>query len=126
MTSRIVKTASRTIIPFIVLFGLYMILYGHISPGGGFQGGVILAMGAILIIVAYGTDTLQRYTLHLSLLELVGVTVFILLGFVGIFYGGSFFSSFGMIWVFNILIGLKVCAGIILFIMLLIRWEIQL
>jgi multicomponent Na+:H+ antiporter subunit B len=125
MTSRIIKTASRTIIPFIFLFGFYMILYGHISPGGGFQGGVILAMGAILIFVAYETDTFHRYTLHLSLLELLGITLFLLLGLFGIWYGGSFFSSFGMIWVFNIIIGIKVFAGIVLFYMLLIRWEIQ-
>lgn len=124
MTSRIIKTASRTIIPFIFLFGFYMILYGHISPGGGFQGGVILAMGAILIFVAYETDTFHRYTLHLSLLELLGITLFLLLGLFGIWYGGSFFSSFGMIWVFNIIIGIKVFAGIVLFYMLLIRWEI--
>ncbi len=122
MTSRIVKTASRTIIPFIILFGIYMILYGHISPGGGFQGGVILAMGVILIIVSYGESTLDRYVTHLSLIEILGVALFILAGIIGIFMQGSFFSSFNAIWMLNIIIGIKVASGLILFFMLFIRW----
>jgi multicomponent Na+:H+ antiporter subunit B len=122
MTSRIVKTASRTIIPFIILFGIYMILYGHISPGGGFQGGVILAMGVILIIVSYGESTLDRYVTHLSLIEILGVTLFLLAGIIGILFGKSFFSSFNAIWVLNIIIGIKVASGLILFFMLFIRW----
>lgn len=122
MTSRIVKTASRTIIPFIFLFGVYMILYGHISPGGGFQGGVIIAMGAILIIVAYGEKTLHRYATHLSLLELLAVTLFIFAGIIGILIGKSFFSGFGAIWILNIIIGLKVSTGLVLFFMFFIRW----
>ncbi len=44
----IVKTTTRLIIPFIQLFGLYVIAHGHHSPGGGFQGGVILGSSLIL------------------------------------------------------------------------------
>ncbi len=50
----IVKTACRLFIPFIQLFGLYVIAHGHHSPGGGFQGGVIL--GASIILFAVSTD----------------------------------------------------------------------
>jgi len=123
MTSRIVKTISRTIIPFIFLFGVYMILFGHISPGGGFQGGVIVSMGIILAIVAYGEDIIDKYRSEISLIEILGLTFFIFAGILGIFAGKSFFSSFGAIWVLNIIIGVKVCSGIVLFFMLFIRWE---
>jgi len=123
MTSRIVKTISRTIIPFIFLFGIYMILFGHISPGGGFQGGVIVAMGVILAMVAYGEDIIERYRSEISLIEILAVAFFILAGLFGIFIGKSYFSSFDAIWVLNIIIGVKVCSGIVLFFMLFIRWE---
>jgi multicomponent Na+:H+ antiporter subunit B len=122
MTSRIVKTVSRTIIPFIFLFGIYIIIHGHLSPGGGFQGGVIMAMGVILIIVSYGYDTFHNYTKSLSLIETVGVALFVFMGLMGIFIGKSFFSSTDTIWLLNIIIGLKVCSGIVLFYMLFIRW----
>ena len=123
MTSRIVKTVSRTIIPFIFLFGIYIIFHGHLSPGGGFQGGVIMAMGVILIIIAYGYDIFRNYTASLSLIETLGVAFFILMGLIGILVGKSFFSSFGAIWLLNVIIGLKVCSGIVLFYMLFIKWE---
>jgi len=123
MTSRIVKTISRTIIPFIFLFGVYMILFGHISPGGGFQGGVIVSMGVILAIVAYGEDIIDKYRSEISLVEILGLTFFIFAGIIGIVAGNSFFSSFGAIWILNIIIGVKVCSGIVLFYMLFIRWE---
>jgi len=123
MTSRIVKTISRTIIPFIFLFGVYMILFGHISPGGGFQGGVIVAMGIILAIVAYGEDIIEKYKSEISLVEILALSFFIFAGLIGIFVGKSFFSSFNAIWVLNVIIGVKVCSGIVLFYMLFIRWE---
>jgi multicomponent Na+:H+ antiporter subunit B len=123
MTSRIVKTVSRTIIPFIFLFGIYIIIHGHLSPGGGFQGGVIMAMGVILIIISYGYDTFRNYSASLSLIETLGVAFFVLMGLFGILVGKSFFSSLGTIWLLNIIIGLKVCSGIVLFYMLFIKWE---
>ncbi len=123
MTSRIVKTVSRTIIPFIFLFGIYIIIHGHLSPGGGFQGGVIMAMGVILIIISYGYDTFRNHTTSLSLIETLGVAFFILVGLIGILVGKSFFSSLGTIWLLNIIIGLEVCSGIVLFYMLFIKWE---
>ncbi len=122
MTSIIVRTASRIIIPFIFLFGIYTIAYGHLSPGGGFQGGVILAMGVVLIILAYDKRTLQRYRTHLSLIELIGVFAFILVGIAGLFLGASFFMGLGAIWVLNIVIGTKVCTGLVLLYMLFLRW----
>ena len=50
----IISTTCRMVIPFIQLFALYVIFHGHHSPGGGFQGGVIL--GASIILFAISTD----------------------------------------------------------------------
>ncbi len=65
----IVKTVCRLLAPFIQLFGLYVIMHGHSSPGGGFQGGVILASSYILLAVADGIDVVNR---RLSLKMLTG------------------------------------------------------
>lgn len=58
--SLIVRTLARVLVPFVQLFGLYVIVHGHSSPGGGFQGGVILGSSAILLAIAYGVDEVRR------------------------------------------------------------------
>ncbi|MBN2041786.1 MAG: Na(+)/H(+) antiporter subunit B [Spirochaetes bacterium] len=50
----IVMTIARLIIPFIQLYALYVLMHGHYSPGGGFQGGVILGASFILLIITHG------------------------------------------------------------------------
>ncbi len=52
--SMIVKTVARWLKGPILLFGIYIVLYGHITPGGGFGGGVIIACAFILITLALG------------------------------------------------------------------------
>jgi len=56
----IVKTVCRTITPFIQLYGLYVIAHGHYSPGGGFQGGCILAASFILMVLAYDIKKVKK------------------------------------------------------------------
>ena len=74
----IIKTVCRLLIPFIQLFGLYVIAHGHHSPGGGFQGGVIL--GASIILLAISTDlrtAVQRMREKVdALLSAVGVFLY--------------------------------------------------
>ncbi|MBU4264244.1 MAG: Na(+)/H(+) antiporter subunit B [Proteobacteria bacterium] len=53
----IIKTSCRLMIPFIQLFGLYVIAHGHSSPGGGFQGGVILGASIILLAISHDLRT---------------------------------------------------------------------
>ena len=53
----IVKTVARLLVPFIQLFGLYVIAHGHHSPGGGFQGGVILGASIILLAISHDMRT---------------------------------------------------------------------
>jgi multicomponent Na+:H+ antiporter subunit B len=56
----IIQTVCRILIPFIQLYGLYVIVHGHHSPGGGFQGGVILGASFILLCVAYDINEAKR------------------------------------------------------------------
>lgn len=58
--SLIIQTAVRILVPFIQLFGLYVIVHGHYSPGGGFQGGVVLGASFILLAIAFDLKTSLR------------------------------------------------------------------
>ena len=76
----IVKTISRLMIPFIQLYALYVILHGHYSPGGGFQGGVILGASLILFALAFGRETALEVFKEKVLLVLCGIGVIIYAG----------------------------------------------
>lgn len=56
----IIKTVCRIITPFIQLYGLYVVAHGHYSPGGGFQGGCILAASFILLVLAYDIKEVKK------------------------------------------------------------------
>lgn len=94
--SRIVKTIASIIFPFITIYGLYVIAHGHLTPGGGFQGGAIVASGCAMILVAYGSVwTMGKIKeKNLSLFESLGAICFILLAFLGLGFGAVFFNNF--------------------------------
>ena len=103
--SRIVKTITNIAFPLVLIYGLYVIAHGHLTPGGGFQGGAVVASGLAMILVAYGSVwTIGKIKeKHLSVLESVGAIGFIGLGFLGIIlalvyseYTASFFKNFLM------------------------------
>lgn len=56
----LIRVIAKLVLPFILVFGLYVILHGEVGPGGGFQGGVILAAGFILYGLVFGADELRR------------------------------------------------------------------
>lgn len=58
--SLIIRVSVRILVPFIQLFGLYVIVHGHYSPGGGFQGGVLLGASFILLGLAFDLKTSFR------------------------------------------------------------------
>ncbi|MBE0478773.1 sodium:proton antiporter [Candidatus Aerophobetes bacterium] len=124
--SEIVDMISRKLAPYILLFGLYLISFGHLSPGGGFQGGVVLASAVILLCLSKGVTQVQKLfpTEKISLLETSAFFLFLLIGIVGLLAGKFFLENFlplgeagevpsgGFIFFLNIIIGLKVGAGI--------------
>lgn len=90
--SPIVLLVCRIMSPFIMLFGLYIIGHGHYSPGGGFQGGTMLAASLLIIRLVLGT-TLSE--LHFKRawglpLGIFGVVIFFSVGLISMFNGGNF------------------------------------
>jgi len=88
----IVKTLARLLTPFIATYALYVVMHGHHSPGGGFQGGVML--GASFIILAIGFD-LKTAMGRLSeravmLMAGSGVLIYAGIGFAAMLLGGNF------------------------------------
>ncbi|BCR06986.1 cation:proton antiporter [Desulfuromonas versatilis] len=59
--SPIIQVSVRLLVPFIQLFGLYIIVHGHYSPGGGFQGGVVLGASFVLLALAFDLKTSLRH-----------------------------------------------------------------
>lgn len=90
--SQIVKVSARLLVPFIQMFGLYVIVHGHYSPGGGFQGGVLLGASFILLALAYDLQTSLRYFSEAAnvLLANTGVLIFSGVGVLSALMGGLF------------------------------------
>ncbi|MEA3334157.1 MAG: Na(+)/H(+) antiporter subunit B [Pseudomonadota bacterium] len=88
----IVKTIVRVFTPFIQIYGLYVIAHGHYSPGGGFQGGVILAASIILLALAFGLRrTMSKVTERLTtMLCSCGVFIYGGIGLLCLLLGGNF------------------------------------
>lgn len=88
----IVEMAVRIMTPFIQLFGLYVIAHGHYSPGGGFQGGVILGSAYILLGIAFNQQMAMRYFNERinSILASSGALIFIGTGLACALLGGLF------------------------------------
>lgn len=118
-TSEILSTASTVITPVIFLFGVYVFINGHLTPGGGFQGGAIVASGLVLMLLANPVKKINHSLI--SVIESVSGFSFLILGVAGIFLAGGFLDnsfialgtfgqliSAGAIPIIYIFIGLKV------------------
>ncbi|MBR2901885.1 MAG: hypothetical protein IKC38_01540 [Clostridia bacterium] len=57
----ILRYTMYVIVPMVMLFGVYVLLNGHLSPGGGFSGGAILGAGLVLMSLAFGHNTVSRF-----------------------------------------------------------------
>jgi multicomponent Na+:H+ antiporter subunit B len=88
----IVSLVSRVVSPFIMLYALYVIFHGHYSPGGGFQGGTMLAAAVLLVRLAAGSELgqLQFKTSWGTILGAVGVLIYFGTGFAAMLLGGNF------------------------------------
>jgi len=88
----IIKTVCRVGIPFIQLFGLYVVCHGDFSPGGGFQGGVIFGASLILLALSFDLRTvLDRISEQtMGLLCALGVVIYSGIGCLCILLGGNF------------------------------------
>ena len=90
--SVVVRTTCKVMIPFIQVFGLYVVFHGHESPGGGFQGGAILGASIILTRLTAGPSLNVRYLPGSWALRVgaVGVLIYLGVGLLSLLWGGNF------------------------------------
>jgi multicomponent Na+:H+ antiporter subunit B len=127
-TSDAVRGLAIGLVGPTVVTGVYIIAHGHLTPGGGFQGGVVLATGLLLVYLA-GEYSFLRRAAPLSLVEVaeaVGAGAFALIGFAGVIGGVAYLenvlplgdigalNSAGMVPLINLSVGLEVAAGFVL------------
>ncbi len=125
----VVHQSIAFILPFLWMISIFLVFYGHLSPGGGFSGGVIISAISILIIFTYGFKYMtERFNVKkLSLIEDAGALTFLLIGCLGIIAGGTFLAnsqaglylgepgellSGGIIPLSNLAVGAKVGTGL--------------
>ena len=123
----VIKCGADMVLPISLVFGLYVILFGTVSPGGGFQGGVMVASACILIYLGYGyktaTKAINREILEVN--EALGAIIYVLLGACGLFLGARFCQnvfydigqvgdliSAGTITFMSFAVGYKVLTGV--------------
>lgn len=125
--SIIVKKVSQLVTPLIFMYGIYIILHGHLTPGGGFAGGAILSGAFILLVLAYGGELLKlkQKEAGSSVTESLAVLVFLLLATLALFMGTYVFFhnylpagkigqlvSAGIIPLYNMVVGIEVGAAL--------------
>ena len=112
----------------VVLFGIYVVAHGHLTPGGGFQGGVVLATGALLVYLSGEYVTLRRVSPETltDAAESAGAAGYVAVGLLGLAAGATFLEnvlplgqpgqllSAGTIPVLNLVVGLEVAGGFVL------------
>lgn len=120
--------SARILLPVVFLFGLYATLHAHISPGGGFQGGAILASGFVLIYLGGSRELWTRMTpiAVLDVAKAIAALAYIAIGVAGLAFGGAFLENFvplgsagrlasgGTIPLLNLAAGIGVAAGLTL------------
>ena len=114
------QTASKLLFPIIILFGIYVMIYGHLSPGGGFQGGVIIASGILLLLISHKNFEVP-HSVIVWLETLAGIS-YVLIGLIGLVVLDKFLGNFlpndisdmglllsgGIIPIIYIIVGIKV------------------
>jgi multicomponent Na+:H+ antiporter subunit B len=94
--SEALRALSLILVGPMVVLGIYIVAHGHITPGGGFQGGLVLAAGPLLVFVAGGYIALTRVAPHtmVELAESGGAAGFALIGVGALVFAGTFFKNF--------------------------------
>ena len=89
--SEIVETATELLLPMIILFGIYVFMNGHLSPGGGFQGGAIIASGTMFLLLALPESHLSR--LMIAITESLSGFSYVVVGVLGVIWAGGFLDN---------------------------------
>jgi multicomponent Na+:H+ antiporter subunit B len=129
MEDQVVRITSRLVAPFIQVYGIYVIVHGHLSPGGGFSGGAIFAASLVLLALSFNLEAGVKQISHrtASFLESGGALGFAMTGLLSLVLGGNYlanraagfpigeagqFISAGSIFLITIFVGIKVASTI--------------
>ena len=119
-SSQLLQAGSKLIYPAILVLGAYVFIHGHLTPGGGFQGGAIIATGILLMMMSY-KDFHLNHTVLTWIESVAGIT-FATIGIAGLIVGKTFLENFmpigtlndlfsgGIIPIIYIAVGFKVAA----------------
>lgn len=90
----VLRVVAKALLPFILMFALYVQFHGDFGPGGGFQAGVIFAAGVILYAIVYGLENARKVVRMPVIRALValGVLLYAGTGIAGIIMGGNFLN----------------------------------
>jgi multisubunit Na+/H+ antiporter MnhB subunit len=134
----IVKKTTQLLAGMIFMYGIYVIVHGHLTPGGGFAGGVILAGAFILVLLAFGSDflNLQKEETGTTIRENMAVLIVLLLAVAGLFAGTkAFFNNYlprgtvgelvsaGVLPLYNIFVGIEVASSIFIIFLALVIFK---
>jgi multicomponent Na+:H+ antiporter subunit B len=134
----IVKKTTQLIAGMVFLYGIYVIIHGHLTPGGGFAGGVILAGAFILLILAFGSDfiNLTKEESGSTLYENLATLIVVFLATSGLLFSARIFFlnwlpkgtvghlvSAGMLPLYNIFVGIEVAASILTIFLALVIYK---
>ena len=118
-SSEILQSGTVILLPLIILLGVYIFLHGHLTPGGGFQGGVVIAGGFLLVFLAFENSKVNKTLLYF--IESLSGVFYVGIGVLGLVLAGGFLdnrflplgnfgslASAGAIPIIYSLVGLKV------------------
>ena len=91
-SSLVLSAGCKFLFPFILLFGAYIFLHGHLTPGGGFQGGAVIASGFLLVYLGCPGRRINEARFNAT--ESIGGLVFVIVGLIGLAFGGYFLVNF--------------------------------
>ena len=89
--SEILQTGAQALVPLIFLFGIYIFINGHLTPGGGFQGGAVIATAFVLMLLANPTQKVKHGVI--AFVESISGFSFVIVGILGIFLAGGFLDN---------------------------------
>jgi multisubunit Na+/H+ antiporter MnhB subunit len=126
--SVIIKKVTQLLVGLIFVYGIYIILHGHLTPGGGFAGGVIIAGAFILLILAFGSSelNLKKEVSGSSGTESLAILLVVILALMSLLLGAKVFIvnflpkglpgellSAGVIPLYNLFVGIEVAGAIL-------------
>ena len=90
-SSQILQSGTAFLFPLILVFGVYIFVHGHLTPGGGFQGGVVIASGMVLLLLSRVSTKVNDTVLHL--VESLSGAAYVIIGVLGLVLAAGFLDN---------------------------------